>query len=84
MENFKAGDLIRNKKPYSGEAAKLIVDIDETQVYSIEGPNRFGYFDFPKHREIHFKYSMKYYQKVGLFTVLYLTTRGWIYRRFKN
>lgn len=77
---FHIGALIRNKKPYFGEAVKLIVDKDEKQVYVIDGPNRNGFFDYPKHREIMFKDQMKYYRKARLFEVLFLTIYGWVNR----
>jgi hypothetical protein len=81
-ESFKVGDIVRNKKPYFGESFKLIVDEDNSQYYLIDGASKYGFFDYPKHKEIVFKHQMAYYKKAKLFEVLLLTIWGWKSRKW--
>lgn len=84
MKEFRIGTLIRNKNPYFGEATKLIINKDETQYYIIEGPNKYGYFDYPNHREIIPIHNIKYYKKATFRETLFLTVWKWISKYIKK
>jgi len=75
---FNRPTIIRNKKPYWGEAFKRIVDEDDMQYYCQQGPGKYGWWDNPKHREIIFKWSFKYFRRARWYEVIYLTALGWI------
>ena len=74
---FRVGSLIRNKKPYFGEAVKLVVDIDGYGFYTMDGPSKFGVWRFPKHRESHFYADGRHYRRARLFETVILTIWGW-------